>query len=216
MSEKISLKLMEALDAVWSKIRSLHPEVPEVILLAAPSPRHQMNVLGHFAALRWRTKKQEIFNLHEVVVVAEHLDRTPIEITGTLIHEAAHALNFERGVFDCSRSQYHNREFKKAAEEVGLEVVQVPHYGFAMTRMSPKTVEIYAEAMTGLELALAHRYRPKQRLSGGSVSGQDEDSKESRNRKAICGCPYIIRVSRKTLAETEIKCEKCGELFTLS
>jgi hypothetical protein len=68
--------------------------------------------------------------------------------------------------------------------------------------------------MEELSQALAHRWRPK--TDTGKVSGTDEedDARDNcRNRKAVCGCPYIIRVSRKTLAETEIRCERCKNKF---
>jgi hypothetical protein len=135
MHERLSVVLIEALTRVWSRIRVHHPGVPGVMLLAAPSQRGDLSVLGHFAPLRWRHKTRGDTGYHEVVVVAEHLDRSAADIVETLIHEAAHALNFERKVHDCSRSQYHNRAFKAAAEELGLAVEQVPHYGFALTRL---------------------------------------------------------------------------------
>ena len=145
MHERQSVVLIEALTRVWSRIRVHHPGVPGVMLLAAPSQRGDLSVLGHFAPLRWRHKTRGDTGYHEVVVVAEHLDRSAADIVETLIHEAAHALNFERKVHDCSRSQYHNREFKAAAEELGLAVEQVPHYGFALTTLREDTRQRYDE-----------------------------------------------------------------------
>ena len=229
IDERASVRLVEALAAVWSKIREHHPDVPGVVILAAPSLRKQLNVLGHFAALRWSARKKGDQHFHEVVVVAEHLDRTAQEIVGTIVHEAAHAMNFERQVFDCSRSQYHNQRFKEAAEELSLEVEQVPHYGFAKTRMTEKTVARYAEEIAQLNDALVHRRKPIVVVKpappkDGTRDGPDDeddnadDMPASRHLKAVCSCnpPFIIRVSRKTLAETRIICVRCGEVFGIT
>lgn len=217
MDEQTSVRLIEALARVWTRIRLLHPEVPAVVLLTAPAARDQMNVLGHFAALRWTGKRKENHHLHEVVVVAEHLDRPAEEIIETLIHEAAHALNFERGIYDCSRSQYHNQRFKAAAEELGLEVAQVRHYGFAHTSLPKTTAEKYTAELHQLIAVLIHRRRPPpigegtMPPSGGT--DEDDDQPRSRSRKATCACGYIIRVAKQTLQDTTIRCESCGEPF---
>ena len=72
MHERLSVVLIEALTRVWSRIRVHHPGVPSVMLLAAPSQRGDLSVLGHFAPLRWRHKTRGDTGYHEVVVVAEH------------------------------------------------------------------------------------------------------------------------------------------------
>ena len=62
MDERTSVRLIEALSRVWTKIRIRHPDVPPVVLLAAPAPRGEMRVLGHFAALRWSGRwTREVF-----------------------------------------------------------------------------------------------------------------------------------------------------------
>lgn len=220
MHERLSVVLIEALTLAWSRIRVFHPEVPGVMLLTAPSPRSDLSILGHFAPLRWRPRQKDGSSHHEVVIVAEHLDRPASDIVGTLLHEAAHALNFERKVHDCSRSQYHNRAFKAAAEELGLEVTQVPFYGFAVTRLKPETVQRYEEDIKHLAEVLVHRAKPVAVPSGTTPKGGDEEPPDekptSRNRKAVCKCSFIIRVAKSTLEQTRIRCELCGEAFELA
>lgn len=212
--ESHSLRLIAALSEIWDAIRERHPEVPAVVLLTAPSLTRRMNVLGHFAPLRWRSRGDR--ELHEVVVVAEHLDRGAEDILETLIHEAAHALNFARDIKDCSRSQYHNARFKAAAEELGLVAERVPNYGWAETSLGPDTARRYRDGVSLLRAALIHRRRP-QPLAGatgdGSDASDDEEGPRSRHLKAACKCPLVIRASRKTLGSTVIRCESCGEPF---
>ena len=57
--EQASVLLIQALADVWKSIRDRHPAVPGVVLLAAPAQRGGLNVLGHFAALRWSARKKE-------------------------------------------------------------------------------------------------------------------------------------------------------------
>lgn len=228
MPVPVAVMLAQALSDVWAAIRCHNPEVPEVMLLAAPNPYGQHGVLGHFAALRWQARTvADGSAYHEVVVVAEHMDRTAEEVVGTLLHEAAHALNFERRIHDCSRSQYHNRHFKAAAEEVGLEVEQVPHYGFAKTAMKPETAMRLAAPTARLSIALMHRRQEPQgegrkRGRGDDQAGDHADSEGGdtdsggRYKKASCKCPYNIRVARATLAATTIRCERCGDVFALA
>lgn len=213
MTDSISVKLSSALSGIWDKIRSLHPKVPPVVLLAAPADK-RLNALGYFAALRWSTAKEKQNLIHEVVVVGEYLDRSAEEIVGTLIHEAAHAQNFEEKIHDCSRSQYHNKKFKAVAEKMGLAVRQISHYGFALTEMTEETRNIYRKETEVLKDALVHRRKPIW-IQGATSSGKvEEESKNtSRSRKAVCKCPFIIRVSKKTLDETVIRCESCEKSF---
>lgn len=224
MAEPISVVLTVALARVWTAIRTFHPQVPVVMLLAAPNPHGHRGVLGHFAALRWHAKPDQAGRrFHEVIVVAEHLDRTAEDIVGTLLHEAVHALNFERGLRDCSRSQYHNQLFKQTAQELGLAVEQVDHYGFAKTSMLPETAMRYAVETAHLSIVLMHRRDEapgRQDDESGKVGvetpseGDKEADTGGRYKKASCSCPFNIRVARATLAATTIRCDRCGEAFT--
>ena len=191
------------------------------VLIPAPAQRRQ--VLGHFAPLRWTAKEKQAAILHEVVVVAEYLNRDVNQIVGTLLHEAAHAQCHERGIHDCSAtSQYHNKKFKAAAEELGLQVEKMGSYGFARTRLTDEPRARYAAVTSELEAALLHRRSwfgvrtPTSTTSGkgaATTTTSKEDKPRNRNLKATCACGFIIRASRKTLAATTITCTKCGMEF---
>lgn len=225
VDDSASVALIRALSGIWRRIQQLYPDVPPVIVLPAPSSDRRYRVLGHFAPLRWRASKREDSVLHEVVVVAEHLDRGAEDILGTLLHEAAHAANFDAGIFDCSpTSQYHNARFQERAERMGLTVGRVPNYGWAHTTVPAGTLSLYAHEITGLESVLIHRFKVPQ-VSGGkdnatptSTGSRGDTSSRSRLLKATCACepPHIIRASRKVLDATEIVCRTCGETFRRS
>ena len=215
-----SLRLIAALTDLWNAIRERHGEVPPVVLLPAPSLTRKMNVLGHFAPLRWKARRaKDDERLHEVVVVAEHLDRSAEDILETLLHEASHALNFARGQKDCSKSQYHNVLFKDAAEELGLKVERIPNYGWARTSLAVGTASRYQLGVAVLHTVLIHRRRPivpTGTTTDDGTTPEDEEGPRSRHLKATCACPYVVRVSKMTLENTVIRCESCGESFRVS
>lgn len=215
-----SLRLIAALTELWNAIRERHSAVPSVVLLPAPSLTRKMNVLGHFAPLRWKARRaKDNERLHEVVVVAEHLDRGSVDILETLLHEAAHAMNFARSVKDCSKSQYHNERFKEAAEELGLEVARIPNYGWAQTSLARGTASRYHGGLSELRAVLIHRHRPivpTGTTTGDGAAPDGEDGPRSRHLKATCSCPYVIRASKMTLENTTIRCESCGKPFCVS
>ncbi len=205
LNERSGIVLVDALSRVWSRVRTLHHEVPPVVVLPAPAGR-EVTKLGHFSPLRWRPRRRQRATAHEVVVVAECLHRPLREILATLLHEAGHAANWEAGIFDCSStSQYHNKKFKAAAERLGLTVKQVPNYGYAYTTLPAKTAADYEQEMLVLRQALASR----------DADPVDREA-NTRSLKAVCHCPYIIRVSRKTIEATTIRCDTCGKPFRLA
>lgn len=223
MDEQLSVKLISALANAWNAIRGRHPDVPGVVILAAPAQRGRINVLGHFAPLRWSARKETENFAHEVVVVAEHLNRSAEDVFETILHESAHALNCNRGIKDCTASQYHNGKFRDAAHELGLVATKIQHYGWASTRLPAETAEIYKEEIEELERALLHR-RSRTRSNGASTpqggdndknTGSTDEGTQGRNRKAVCACEFIIRVSRQTLRDTIIVCKSCEEPFRI-
>jgi hypothetical protein len=80
----------------------LHPHLPAVVVVLASGTAGAAPgtiKLGHFAALRWLHGERE---LPEVFVGGEGLARGPVDVLGTLLHEAAHALAHVRGIPDTS------------------------------------------------------------------------------------------------------------------
>ena len=122
--------------------------------------------LGHFAPHRWQVAGAD---RHEVLVGGEGLQRGPLEVLGTLLHEAAHGLAQARDVQDTSRQgRYHNRRYATLAGELGLEVTSVQPIGWSATTVPEPTAAAYAGQLEDLATragALAppgtpHRHRP--------------------------------------------------------
>ena len=201
-----SVRLIATVDAVWSAIRAAHPDVPAVLLMTAPSCGDR-RAIGHFWPMKWQHRTEG--DLHEVILFAEYLNRTPAEVFGTLLHEAVHACNFVRKVKDCSASQYHNAEFRKTAHELGLKVKQMAPYGWARTELTEETEKRWAEQIEQLGKGIQVFRRTSQ---GKSVGVQ---TPKTRNLRASCACGFLIRVSKATIERTEIKCGSCGSPFAV-
>ena len=123
-------RLVAALEHAWSAIRTHHPHVPQVVIVVASGsdPRSRRLNLGLFAAGRWQlTSPDQPTDRPEVLVSGEALQRGPIDVLGTLLHEADHGLAHARKVSDTSRQgRYHNRRhYATPAAELGLQVAHV-------------------------------------------------------------------------------------------
>ncbi|MGW1037592.1 hypothetical protein [Streptomyces antibioticus] len=239
---KIAAGVTSALVEAWDAIRARHSDVPEAVISMATGGRASAVELAHFAPRRWRLREGDDVH-HEVFVTAESLADGAAKVFGYLLHEATHAANENRGVKDCSASQYHNKEFRKTAEAMGL--VQRPDvgekwkkkYGFAGTELGDEAATTYAKEIAALDKAM-HATRTPDLFAtrsggggskgGGAADDMDADDaggdeaptgtkeKEDRNYvKAVCQCepPAVIRVSPKTLERRNIMCGDCMENF---
>ncbi|WP_198954429.1 hypothetical protein [Kineosporia sp. R_H_3] len=237
----LSSPIVAALEQAWTAIQARHPQIPDVVIVLASgsvgAPRGALK-LGHFAAMRWtHAEATEIAEtvgasgsaLGEVFVGGEGLALGAVDVLGTLLHEATHALAHVRGVKDCSRQgRYHNRKFRDLAEELGLDVREVPVIGWSDTHVPAATRDEYAATLTSLTAALTlHR-----RAEGGMpVTAPDDEAagadpstgsgsagpNSSRNGAAArCGCGRRIRVTASVLALGPITCGLCGQPFSTS
>jgi hypothetical protein len=148
-------RLVAALEHAWSAIRSHHPDVPRAVIVVASGsdPRSRRLNLGHFAAGRWQLTSPDASDRAEVLVSSEGLQCGPVDVLGTLLHEAAHGLAHARTISDTSRQgRYHNRRYATLAGELGLEVTHLDPIGWSATSSSPRTtrnVDAYVSMAAG-------------------------------------------------------------------
>jgi hypothetical protein len=195
--------LLAALEHTWTTIRQRHLDVPEAVLVVASGSEGKRLNWGHFAPHRWQVNGAD---RHEVLVGGEGLQRGPLEVLGTLLHEAAHGLAQARQVQDTSRGgRYHNRRYATLARELGLEVASVKPIGWSATTLPETTAGAYAGQLAQLQAALVLWRRQEHRIGAGT---------RSRNLlAAACGCGRRIRAARTTLEEAPILCGACAQPF---
>src|SRR5215218_5531859 len=169
-------------------------------------PRGKRLNLGHFAAGRWQLTDQPT-DRPEVLVSGEGLRRGPVDVLGTLLHEAAHGLAHARKVSDTSRQgRYHNRRYATLAGELGLEVAHLDPIGWSATSVPELTAARYVEVLAELGAALVLWRRAEQADPAGPG--------RSRNALACsCGCGRRIRVARSVLELAPILCAGCAQPF---
>jgi hypothetical protein len=201
-------RLVAALEHAWTAIRSHHPDVPQVVIVVASGsdPRSRRLNLGHFAAARWQLTDQAT-DRAEVLVSGEGLQRGPVDVLGTLLHEAAHGLAHARTISDTSRQgRYHNRRYATLAGELGLDVAHVQPIGWTATSVPESTASRYVEVLAELAAALVLWRRAEQVSPAGPG--------RSRNALACsCACGRRIRVARSVLELAPILCGGCAQPF---
>jgi hypothetical protein len=185
--------------------------------------------LGHFAAMRWETGDES--PMPEVFVGGEGLARGPVDVLGTLLHEAAHALAHARGVKDTSRQgRYHNQRYAELARQLGLDVQQAKTIGWSNTTVPDETAVEYASSIAELAQALTIYRRSEAALTG--ATGDDEttgggDTVRGPRRPSgpkggrsngnglvcRCDCGRRIRLARSVLDAGPITCGVCNAAF---
>jgi curved DNA-binding protein CbpA len=197
-------RILKVLEDTWLEIRRWHPEIPPAVIIIASGTDGKQTRLGHHAPGRWNVAGEQ---RTEIMISGEGLRRSPGEVLGTLLHEAAHALAHARGIKDTSRQgRYHNKHFKTCAEELGLTVTHDDRNGWSASTITPATQTAYARQLDALTQAMT-LWRHGETITGATPR------RNTNLIAAICPCGRSIRVAASTLAEAPITCQACGQDF---
>jgi hypothetical protein len=196
--------LVQVLEETWLAIRRRHPQIPAVVIILASGTETRQPRWGHFASARWYVESSE---RAEVMISGEALRLTPAEVLAVILHEAAHALAFARGIKDTSRQgRYHNKQFKNCAEELGLIVVHDDRNGWSSSTLTHDTEHAYEGQLTALAEAMT-LWRRSETTIGPTTR------RNTNLIAAVCSCGRSIRVAASTLAEAPITCQACDGDF---
>jgi curved DNA-binding protein CbpA len=196
--------ILKVLEDIWLEIRRWHPDIPPAVIIIASGTDGKHPRWGHHAPGRWNVAGQQYA---EVMISGEGLRRSPDDVLGTLLHEAAHALAHARNIKDTSRQgRYHNKHFKTHAEKVGLAVEHDQQNGWAATTITDVTKIAYARQLRDLAQAMT-LWRHGEATTGPTTR------RNSNFIAAACPCGRSIRTAASTLAEAPITCQACGQDF---
>lgn len=199
--------LIAACERVWKSLQEFNSDIPDVVIVVGSGGRRAPSLLGHFAKNTWGNEDQQI---HEVLLVAENLNREAREVFTTLLHEAVHGIAHSRGIKDTSGAR-HNRKFANLCVEVGLEPPEYadPKLGFSAARITPELEQNFAEEIGWIEEEL--------KLCRKLFIAEKKTKKTT--WVASCRCDRKIRLPKKTISEPDqlsITCNICSEGFELS
>ena len=187
-------------------------ELPEVTLTI----QENLGTYGHISVSdTWFTTDGK--GMKELNIAAQHLSR-PIEcVVSTILHEMSHLYNMEHGIKDVS-GYYHNKKFKKTAEEIaGLVIDKDEKYGWTITAAGERVIDF----------CIAYELEDIQISKGIDISGfftkggngtTDKNNggarptiKKGNSIKWICPC--CNQIVRTTKDNVNIICGDCNERF---
>lgn len=202
--------LIATCEDAWKIIQSRNEDVPNCIILVGSGGRSAPSLLGHFAKDAWENEKGD--SIHEVLLVAEQLKRSPEDIFTTLLHEAVHGIAAKRGIKDVSGKR-HNKKFAQLCHEVGLIPPEEAdsRLGWSSATLSETALETYDSIIKSIGLQL-QSYR--------KLKLKEKETKKT-TWIAACECGRKIRIPKKTVRfdgenpYLDIDCQVCATSFVL-
>ncbi len=166
-------------------------ELPEVIITFTGASRSHSHTTGWHA---WRSEDGS--GKYELSISAYTLDRTPDEICAAILHEQCHLYNNINNVTDCTnKGRYHNKHFKKVAEDHGLDVSRTPSFGWSETKLDDK----------------ARAYAARLKVRKFEYHRERSASKGSTLKRLTCsGCGKTSVYATRTVS---VICGYCGSML---
>ena len=180
---------------------------------------------GHFAESAWagvdlESREYTEQRIHEIAIMAEHLNRNIYQVMTTLRHESVHYENYLCGNQDCSKGGAHNAKyFKAVAEECGLAVTHGKEYG------KPGKAWAYTEPTEEFKVWIDTVVKPNVELFNmARLQNVAGEKKESNMVTLTCACaggkeePATLTMSRgavQTRIDTDSlpQCPACEGTF---
>lgn len=168
---------------------------------------------GHVTTSKvWKNERGEAS--YELNISADYLDRPIENIVATLIHESCHLYAMHTGIKDTSnRGVYHNKNFKRLAEERGLIISKHEKYGWTITEPSERTIDFciqynLKDIKVSRDTGFFHTGIGIGKGSDGTTD--KPTAKKGNSQKWVCPCcRTIIRSTKKV----HVICGECGETF---
>lgn len=167
------------------------------VITVAPCEKNK--ALGWFVCKEvWKESAEDKGNT-EINISSNFLNRSPLDIAETMLHEMCHAYAYENKMQDCSRGgTYHNKLYAKIAESRGLNVEKVPTSGYAKTALTDESKKVLKQFVTNEKLI----YRLP------LAKGIKVKSTSTRKYECSC-CGQSVRATKAV----NIRCDDCDEIM---
>lgn len=185
-------------------------EVPAITIQST------VRAFGHVTVQKVWADKEGRGAVRELNLGAEYVARPIENVVATLIHEACHIYAMQHGIKDTSnRGVYHNGNFRKIAEDHGIHVSQMGHYGWSATEPGERVLDfVLRNGLTDVQIARAGGLAVAPAAGGKEGDGTPDKPprKPSSTRKYVCPvCGASFRATR----EIHATCDDCGVAFEL-
>ena len=209
--QRVSNYLVKIFKAINEEYFNNELEVPTITIQST------VGAYGHVSVQKvWHSNEVAT---HELNLSADYLNRPIENVVATLIHEASHLYALQNDIKDTSnRGVYHNKNFKKIAEEMGhLQIERHDKYGWTITYPTEDTLDfIIAYGFEDIQLVRGSQFRFTG--IGGSKAGNGgmvppKTKKPSSTRKYICPC---CGNSFRATKELNVMCMDCNEQFIVA
>ena len=194
------------------------------ITFTIQSGGQKRDCLGYFQEDAWagvdiESREYTEQRIHEIAIIAEHLNRPIHNVMCTLRHELVHLENNDNDCQDCSKSGAHNEKyFKTTAEECGLVVTHDREYG------KPGKGWAYTEPSEEFKVWIDTVVKPNVELFNMARLQNVVEKKQSNMVTLTCACaggkeePATISMSRgsvQTRIDTDSlpQCPACEGTF---
>lgn len=206
--------MCQALAQAWETLRMGQSSLPvpeDVIILPLTEQRGRPSALGHFGRSRWIRRPGGV---HEIAV-HPGLFHKPEDLLLVLLHEAAHTLLMDSGGGCSGDGYYHLKAYRNQCFSMGLRCdFTNTRHGWNHTRWPEQRIPAcYSDAFEVLKGQL--------KLAAASVvqvSVHDGNPLPKSGRLPLkCGCsrPRSIYVARGVALVGGVRCDFCGQEFTL-
>ena len=209
--QRVSNYLVKIFKAINEEYFNNELEVPTITIQST------VGAYGHVSVQKvWHSNDVAT---HELNLSADYLNRPIENVVATLIHEASHLYALQNDIKDTSnRGVYHNKNFKKIAEEMGhLQIEKHDKYGWTITFPTEDTLDfIITNGFEDIQLVRGSQFSFVG--IGGSKAGNGgmvppKTKKPSSTRKYICPC---CGNSFRATKELNVMCMDCDEQFIVA
>lgn len=167
------------------------------------------NNLGWFTLGKvWKNSSNEEQQAYEINITANNLNREPIDIIGTLLHEMVHYYHALNDIKDATNN-VHNKKFKNEAERVGFIVTKGSPNGWGYTECGEDLKDfILTEINPNAECFLYFRnncvLKDKEK---GEGDGTEKKPRKKNTFKYTCPC---CGLEIKAKSDVNVLCGDCN------
>jgi hypothetical protein len=192
--------MSEALALAWADIRRRNRGLPKPAIAVTPGQSG-----SRCGSVGW---------LSDAVLLVDTatLDNPPLEVFGWLAHQAAHALaDTRRKPTQASEGRYHDKAYRDAATELGLDVAVHGTLGWSETNVTGELAGMYSSTIERLTLALTEWEPPVPPARAAQAARPRNHNQVA----ARCSCdpPRRVQVTASTFDLGPIRCDVCGQPF---